>query len=94
QKARLRAHLDELGALFASLPAALLPITPELACEIQTMLSEAGYYAGPADGQFETLTRSALETYGGVENLEMRLTSLDENMIDPLVLDFMRRKQG
>lgn len=80
--------------LTTSDPATLLPITPELTCEIQTMLSEAGYYAGPADGKFETLTRSALETYGGVENLEMRLISLDEHKIDPLVLDFMRRKQG
>lgn len=78
--------------LTGSDPSSLLAITPELTREIQTMLSEAGYYAGPADGHFETLTRSALESYGGVENLEMRMTHLDHGLIDPLVLDFMRRK--
>ncbi|NTV99960.1 MAG: DUF1028 domain-containing protein [Oscillochloris sp.] len=72
-------------------PATLVPITPAITSEIQTLLAQAGYYAGPADGTFETLTRSALESYGGVENLEMRMTCLDRNLIDPQVLAFMRR---
>ncbi|MBX0330861.1 DUF1028 domain-containing protein [Oscillochloris sp. ZM17-4] len=73
--------------------ATLVPITPAIASELQTMLAEAGYYSGPADGQFEALTRSALESYGGVENLEVRLASLDHDLIDPQVLAFMRRKR-
>lgn len=74
-------------------PATLVPLTPTLTAELQEILSAAGYYSGPADGRFEQLTRSALETYGGVENLEMRLTSLDKGQIDPLVVDFLRRKR-
>lgn len=74
-------------------PATLVPITPALASEIQTMLAEAGYYSGRADGEFEELTRSALESYGGVENLEMRLIGLDQGLIDPQVIAFMRRKK-
>ncbi|NNJ13088.1 DUF1028 domain-containing protein [Chloroflexales bacterium ZM16-3] len=74
-------------------PASLVPITPAIASELQTLLTEAGYYSGRADGQFEELSRSALESYGGVENLEMRLTSLDHGLIDPQVLAFMRRRR-
>jgi uncharacterized Ntn-hydrolase superfamily protein len=74
-------------------PASLVPLTPAIASEIQLILAEAGYYSGPADGHFETLTRSALETYGGVENLEVRLAGLERGLIDPLVLGFMRRKR-
>lgn len=73
-------------------PATLVPLTPALTGELQKILAAAGYYSGPSDGRFEALTRSALETYGGVENLEMRLGSLDKGLIDPLVVDFLRRK--
>ena len=70
----------------------LTPITESLASELQTILNEAGFYSGPIDGRFETVTRSALETYAGVENLEMRLVDLNLNLIDPLIIDFMRRR--
>ena len=75
-------------------PATLIPLTPELTREIQLFLNTMGYYSGPADGRFETLTRTALETYGGIENLEMRLTGLDRGLIDPLVLEYMRRQRN
>lgn len=75
-------------------PVSLIPLTPELTRELQRLLTRAGYYGGPADGSFETLTRTALEAYGGVENLEIRLTSLDRGLIDPLVVEFMRRQQA
>jgi uncharacterized Ntn-hydrolase superfamily protein len=74
-------------------PATLIPINTDLASEIQATLADLGFYAGPADGRFEELSRSALETYGGVENLEMRLVGLDQELIDPLVVDFLRRKR-
>lgn len=75
-------------------PATLIPLTPELTSEIQAFLVEAGYYGGRTDGRFEELTRTALETYGGVENLEVRLIGLDQNKIDPRVVEFIRRKRA
>jgi uncharacterized Ntn-hydrolase superfamily protein len=74
-------------------PATLLPITAEITREFQEVLTFFGYYSGPIDGNFEAITRNALESYGGVENLEMRLSTLDTGQIDPLVLDFLRRKR-
>lgn len=74
-------------------PSALVPLTPALTSELQNILAALGYYGGPADGRFEAVTRSALETFGGIENLEMRLVGLDQGLIDPLVVDFLRRKR-
>lgn len=74
-------------------PASLIPLTPDLIREIQRFLNIMGYYSGPADGRFDPLTRTALETFGGIENLEMRLTGLDRGLIDPLVIEFIRRRQ-
>jgi uncharacterized Ntn-hydrolase superfamily protein len=75
-------------------PDTLIPLTVEITREIQEALTHYGYYSGPADGNFEAVTRSALENYGGVENLEMRLNTLESGTIDPQVLDFIRRKRS
>ena len=68
----------------------LLPIDAPLANELQTLLARAGFFHGPPTGAFDAATRSALEQYGGVENLEERLIS--PNKIDPQVLAYMREK--
>jgi uncharacterized Ntn-hydrolase superfamily protein len=70
----------------------LLPIDTALAQELQALLGRAGYYHGPANGVYDAATRAALEQYGGVENLEERLTSATH--IDPQVLAYLREKIG
>jgi uncharacterized Ntn-hydrolase superfamily protein len=68
----------------------LLRIDGPITRELQTLLGKAGYYRGPISGVYDETTRSALEQYGGVENLEERLIS--STKIDPQVLEYMRQK--
>ena len=68
-----------------------LPIDRRLAGEIQDILRDLGYYAGPTTGKYDEATREALFTCGGVENLEERL--VEEARIDREVLEFLRRKR-
>ncbi|MEM8529257.1 MAG: DUF1028 domain-containing protein [Chloroflexota bacterium] len=68
----------------------LMAISEPIARELQQLLQKAGFYDGPISGTHDEATQSALEQYGGVENLEERLVS--KTHIDPEVLDFMRRK--
>ena len=70
----------------------LLPIDSAIARELQTLLKRTGYYAGPISGAYDDATRAALDQYGGVENLEMRLVS--PTKIDPQVLAYLREKLG
>lgn len=72
-------------------PATLVPLDAELTRELQEILSARGYYAGPIDGRFEEITRGALEVYGSYENLDLRLTTLDRKLIDPQVIEYLRR---
>jgi uncharacterized Ntn-hydrolase superfamily protein len=76
----------------------LLPIDRAIAQELQQALRDLGYYSGPIDGVYDAPTRTALATYGGVENLEERLVgetlrppSDAAARIDRQVLDFIRR---
>lgn len=71
-------------------PEELLPIDEPLARELQELLRTLGYYNGPLTGTYDDATRAALESYGGVENLEERL--VNKNQIDRQVLDFLRAK--
>ena len=68
----------------------LVPIDGDVARELQELLTQAGYYSGPVNASYDDATHQALAAYGGVENLEERLTS--RTHIDPLVLEFMRNK--
>jgi uncharacterized Ntn-hydrolase superfamily protein len=70
----------------------LLSIDEAVACEIQELLGNAGYYHGPISGEYDATTRAALEQYGSVENLEQRLISATK--IDPQVLEYMRENIG
>jgi uncharacterized Ntn-hydrolase superfamily protein len=70
----------------------LLSIDQAIAGEIQELLGRAGYYHGPISGEYDATTRSALEQYGSVENLEERLISATK--IDPQVLEYMRKNIG
>jgi uncharacterized Ntn-hydrolase superfamily protein len=86
------ARLLRLHRFYLTSPADtdLLRIDAAIARELQTLLGKAGYYRGPINGVYDETTRSALERYSGVENLEERLVS--STKIDPQVLEYMRHK--
>lgn len=68
------------------------PIDAAIARELQELLTKAGYYHGSISATYDDATHAALAAYGGVENLEERLTS--RTAIDPAVVVFMREKIG
>lgn len=68
------------------------PMTAEIIRELQDTLRDLGYYDGPTSGEYDEITRAALLTYGGVENLEERL--VDDPRIDPETLRFLRAKRA
>lgn len=70
----------------------LLPLKGEMAREVQEILSELGYYSGQINGLYDEATRQALFDFSGIENLEERWQ--EGAYIDPVVLEFMRRKRG
>ncbi len=72
-----------------------LPIDAGIASELQTILARTGHYAGPIDGAWDEATREAFWAFVGTENLEERW-AIDEHpdMIDPVVLNFVRRRFG
>lgn len=73
----------------------LLPVTPELATELQKMLAREGYYSGPVNGNWDDASIDAFWAFAGTENLEERWTPDDAHRLDPVLLDFIRtRFQG
>ncbi|MBA3946985.1 MAG: DUF1028 domain-containing protein [Herpetosiphonaceae bacterium] len=68
------------------------PITPALAGELQDLLRDLGYYDGPTTGNYDEVTRAALLTLGGFENLEERL--VEDARIDGETLNFLRAKRA
>ncbi len=75
--------------LFEKAPVAeCVPVTEQLATEVQRLLQQTGFYSGPLSGVLDDETRSALEAWAGVENLEERLRS--DDLIDPQVLEQLR----
>ncbi len=69
-------------------PEDLLPIDTAIALEVQTILQQFGYYQGELSGDYDVATHTALQAYGGVENLEERLVSATQ--IDRQVLNYLR----
>ena len=68
----------------------LLPITADVARELQTVLAKIGLYHGDISGEYDDATRAALWDFCGIENLEERWC--DDDRIDPEVLRFVRGK--
>ncbi len=90
-------RLSELLALhrlyFGSTDSAdLLPVTPELAAELQALLARQGYYAGPINGDWDAASIEAFWEFVGTENLEERWTPDDTHRLDPVILDFIRTR--
>jgi uncharacterized Ntn-hydrolase superfamily protein len=70
-----------------------LRIEGALAKELQTVMARLGFYSGAIHGEYDEATRSALRTFTGKENLEDR-AFLDEGMIDPPALEYIRERFG
>jgi len=85
-------RLYRLNILYFGKSAAndLLPITPDLARELQTGLAKLELYNGDISGEYDDATRQALWDFCGIENLEERWQ--DGAKIDPEVLQFLREK--
>jgi uncharacterized Ntn-hydrolase superfamily protein len=69
----------------------LLPLEGKVAREVQEILFELGYYSGQINGLYDEATNQALLNFTSIENLEERWQ--EEAYIDPVVLEFMRRKR-
>ncbi len=73
-------------------PKDLVPLE-DVATELQNLLRQTGYYTGTVTGVFDELTRKALITLVGIENLEERWNG-EGDMIDGSVLKYLREKFG
>ncbi|MEW5989460.1 MAG: DUF1028 domain-containing protein [Chloroflexota bacterium] len=73
-------------------PANLLPLV-EVAADLQAILQRTGHYSGLITGVFDDATRQALRALVGAENLEDRWHG-EEEMIDRVVVDYLRRQYG
>lgn len=74
-------------------PEKRLPIDNAIAAEIQVLLQAQGHYQGEINGFWDEPTREAFWALVGVENLEERWSPDDHpEKIDPVMLDFLRRR--
>jgi uncharacterized Ntn-hydrolase superfamily protein len=78
--------------LFPSAASDLLPIDHGIASELQLILQRQGQYAGPVSGVYDEPTQMAMRRLIGIENLEERWR--EDDRIDRVVLEFLRRKLG
>ncbi len=70
----------------------LLPLTPNLVSEVQQSLQTLGFYTDGITSRFNKATRKAFRDFCGVENLEERWQ--EGEVIDPMVLNFLKKKAG
>jgi len=71
-------------------PDDLIPLA-EVAEELQIILRRSGEYTGAVTGQFDEITRAALEELVGKENMEDRWDGEGE-LIDQIVVDYLRKQ--
>ncbi|HLY28244.1 MAG TPA: DUF952 domain-containing protein, partial [Aggregatilineales bacterium] len=93
-------RLQELMALHdlyfgKSDPASRIPITSDLAVELQSLLVRLGYQQGPITSTWDEAAREAFWRFVGQENFEERWSPGEHpELIDPVLLDFIRRHFG
>ncbi len=74
-------------------PEDLMPITEDIARELQHIMVAEGYYGGAVDGGWDETTRRAFWMLVGNENLEERWSLEDTpDSIDRIVLNYLREK--
>ena len=71
-------------------PERLVPLA-DVAAELQSLLRRTGHYDGPVTGAFDALTRKALRSLVGRENLEQRWDG-EGDAIDSRVLEYLRER--
>lgn len=72
-----------------------IPVTPDIARELQTILIHGDYLQGEADGKWDELTKQAFWALVGSENLEERWNLDGEtDKIDRIALDYLRTRLG
>lgn len=99
---RVDDHADPVGELARLLglhhlyfqrprPDQLMPITPEIARDIQTAIRASGHYTGEISGEWDAASRAAFWRYVGQENLEERWSpDGTPDLIDAVTLDYVR----
>lgn len=70
-----------------------LALTGEALTRLQEIIARAGYYTGPAHGQLDEATRSALNAFIGNENFEERCDT-QAGWMDQPVFDYIVKKFG
>ena len=76
-------------------PEDALPITEELARELQTMMTKGGYFAGDINGDWDEMCKIAFSNLIGNENLEERWSKdTTPDTIDPVALGYLRTRFG
>ncbi len=94
-------RLYELNKLYFSpgRPEDLIPVTPEIARELQQIWRDRGFYDGPINGVVDTTFQRILIDFMGWENYDMRipaveavdLTAGDTLKIDRVMLEHIRK---
>jgi uncharacterized Ntn-hydrolase superfamily protein len=77
---------------FPSDPANLVPIGPELALELKTLMAALGFYTGDVDDSWDAATRRRFELFLGSENYDNRIDNGD--LLDLEVLADLRHRYG
>ncbi len=87
---RLREILD-LHHLYFKRPelGTLVPIDAEVTRELQRIAKRSEHYAGPISGEYDAVTKEAVEALVSTENLEERWQP--DMKIDPVVLNFLQK---
>lgn len=73
-----------------SRPENLIPITPDIARELQAIWQRRGFYDGPLDGQVDAAFQQILVDFMGWENYDLRIApvqAVDVAAGEPLVID-------
>jgi uncharacterized Ntn-hydrolase superfamily protein len=72
-----------------------IPITEEIASELQTILLEQGYFVGQPDGVWDETSQQAFWALVGNENLEERWNlEQSPDRIDRVALNYLRQRFG
>jgi uncharacterized Ntn-hydrolase superfamily protein len=77
---------------FPSDPADLVPIGPDLAVELKTLMAARGFYQGEPDGSWDAEAQGRLELFLGSENYDNRIDN--GGLFDLEVLADLRLRYG
>ena len=77
---------------FPSEPSNLVPISPELAVELKTLMAARGFYHGDRDSSWDREAQARLDRFLGSENYDNRIDN--DGLFDLEVLADLRRRYG